>query len=192
MDIEDSLASFELSLAEYFNLYSIDLRSIGRDGNNDPCLPESDEEIDGLIKKYAGTCGGRISAEVKRCKRSLVFSELINFRDKGYDITVVLVREVAIKLIGRSFDKNAVINNFASAGRTQRCITPSEAINLMVVDIEAKLSLLSEGLIDKRLIAKNNWHNSSVRQAIISDWNYQRGVNSGAEDSKGPGELWLL
>jgi hypothetical protein len=192
MDIEARLASFELSLAEYFHLYSIDLRSIGRDEKNDPCLPESEEEIDGLIKKYAGTCGGRISAEVKRIKRSLVFSELLDFRDSGYDITVVLVRDVALKLIGRSFDKYAVINNFASAGRTQRCITPTEAINLMVVDIEEKLSLLSEGLIDKRLVAKNNWHNSSVRQAIISDWNVQRGVNSSTGDFKGPGERWLL
>ncbi len=187
------IALFQSAVAESFLLYSKDLRSIGRDDNNNPCLPMNDEEIDGFIKIYSGRCGGRIGAEVKRAKRRLVFSELIKHKESGIDLTVVLVHKIAIKLLGRSFDKYSVINHFAQKGRTKKCHTSSEVIYVICNEITPMLDELSFDLMDIRLIAKNEWHNSPVRFDIINDWNKQRGMmlepNS---DKKSLNELWLI
>jgi hypothetical protein len=184
---------FQSAVAESFLLYSKDLRGIGRDDDDNPCLPMNDEEIDGFIKIHSGRCGGRIGAEVKRAKRRLVFSELIKHKESGIDLTVVLVHKIAIKLLGRSFDKYSVINHFAQKGRTKKCHTSSEVIYVICNEITPMLDELSFDLMDIRLIAKNEWHNSPVRFDIMNDWNKQRGMmlepNS---DKKSFNELWLI
>jgi hypothetical protein len=65
-------------------------------------------------------------------------------------------------------------------------------MSYMIQDIDLELSILSEGIAEKRLEAKNKWHTSEVRYAIIKDWNHQRGTSMDYVDNRSPDEIWLL
>lgn len=92
----------------------------------------------GDTRSMAGRCGARVAAAHKRCKRGLVFSELVTARDAGLDITPIVAEHVCERLIGRGVDFRNALIFFGTPGRT--AAEKSSVVREDMASIEAKLS----------------------------------------------------
>lgn len=88
-------------------------------------------------RSMAGRCGARVAAAHKRCKRGLVFSELVTARDAGLDITPTVAEHVFERLIGRGVDFRKALTFFGTPGRT--AANKSGVVREDTANIEAKL-----------------------------------------------------
>lgn len=88
-------------------------------------------------RSMAGRCGARVAAAHKRCKRGLVFSELVIARDAGLDITPTVAEHVCERL-GRGVDFRKALTFFGTPGRT--AAQKSGVVQEDMASIEAQLS----------------------------------------------------
>ncbi|MGE8051301.1 hypothetical protein ACQKPT_23750 [Pseudomonas monteilii] len=89
-------------------------------------------------RSMAGRCGARVAAAHKRCKRGLVFSELVIARDAGLDITPTVAEHVCERLIGRGVDFRKALTFFGTPGRT--AAQKSGVVREDMASIEAQLA----------------------------------------------------
>ena len=76
------------------------------------------ENHQGSLRVIASRCGAELGAAHKRCKRDLVFSQLLIERINGLDITPTLAENLCTSLLGRGVDVRIALSQFATPGRT--------------------------------------------------------------------------
>lgn len=100
----------------------------------------------GEIRREGGICAAKLAAASKVAKRSLVFEFLIIEKEENSaDLTTTNVQHFAKTILGRAFDNRAVIETFATKGRTAANKSSLTAGDL--IDIEARLKRQMSTLI---------------------------------------------
>lgn len=163
------------AIAIAYERYAFDLYSIGRTSSGALVLPD-DDTIRSKIMAAAGRCGAKIGAGVKREKRELVFRHLFKARQEGADLTMTVVQNLAVSVLGRPFGNEQVRKAFATAGRSAKDKSAIDAqyLDLIASKIRGELNELAPLMAQTRQNARLSWMESPKRSDIIEEWREHR------------------
>jgi hypothetical protein len=116
-----------------------------------------------LLRVIAGRCGSGCSGAAKRSKRALVFEALLKEKNQGLDITPTVAGHVFERLIGRSVDNRAMIQAFATAGRTAAEKSAVSAEDLS--ELEQKMTKQLQ-FLQQQMNAIRHAHNQSYKESV--------------------------
>ncbi|WP_434526587.1 hypothetical protein [Photorhabdus asymbiotica] len=173
------LNEFKSTIDDAYQQYAKDLWLIcrtGTGGTGTACFPESDDVVKNLVYQVTGRLGASIGAAVKRAKRALVFEQLLNAKKSGIDVTPSVVKNIAKKIYGRSFENGEINRVFGTKFRTAANKTTVTRTELAEFEnsIEKQIAELISALNKIKIEKKSNWHYSMQRKKILTQWSNQR------------------
>ncbi len=170
---------YEVDVSEAYHRYSQDLWLIGRGDQGEPIFPKDDDQVAKAIRIASGRCGAACGAAAKRARRLLVFHHLERLKRLGVDLTFHTVQNFALRLLGRKFQGKAVLDAFATPGRSaaNRTATNEETLAEAEIELRDKLVEQNEELAKVKANAKEQWASSSMRKKILKDWRSQRSAD---------------
>lgn len=159
-----------------YDRLTADMRRIARNSQGGACFPGSDDEVQALLHQAAARCGAFIGAAVKREKRRLLISSLLDAHRGGMDITPAIAQGTARRVLGRGLDSRFTAQHFSRPGRTaadKSTVTPDD-----LAEFENNLVSQLQPLIEEIEAAKHRanaqWHASAARLEVLADWAQQR------------------